>query len=300
MITKSLIMKSPHWMVAFALGLATTLTLPLQAAPEKIVVLGGALTETVYALEGGAQVVAVDASSTWPEAARAKATLGYYRQVPAEGVVAQRPDLVLASDAAGPPTALEQIRGAGVKVEILPQAQTPRQTLDNIRAVGRILGKTAEGEALAQKVEADLAEIKKSIAAHASAKPKVVFLMSPPGSDRLMAGGSKTAAHAMIELAGGENVFSGMENFKPVSAEALASSGAEVILVPSPRPGLPAADPRQDPLLKDLPAVKSGRIHAVDLALVLGFGPRLPEGLRVMAGHMHPVSTHSVAHVAQP
>lgn len=257
---------------------------PASATPEKLVILGGALTETVYALEAGDQVVAVDASSTWPEAARAKATLGYYRQVPAEGVVAQRPDLVLASDAAGPPSALELIRGAGVRVEILPQAQSPEQTLANIRAVARILGKEARGETLARAVEAAL----RGVDPAPSRRPRVVFLMSTPGSDRLMAAGSKTAAQAMIELAGGENVFRGMEGYKPVSAEALATCGAEVIIVPAPRPGLGQADPRADPLLRDLPAVQAGRIHAVDLALVLGFGPRLPEGLRLLAGHLHP------------
>jgi iron complex transport system substrate-binding protein len=259
------------------------------SAPEKLVVLGGALTETVYALGEGDRVVAVDASSTWPAAAQAKATLGYYRQVPAEGVLAQRPGLVLASEAAGPPEALAQIRSAGVRVEILPQAQSPEQTLANIRAVARILGQEERGDALANEVLRSLEQTRQTLAHHIGVgRPRVAFLMSTPGSDRLMAAGSGTAADSMIELAGGENVFRGMQGYKPVSAEALASSGAEVIIVPASRPGLPSADPGADPLLKNLPAVRAGRIYAVDLALVLGFGPRLPEGLRMLAGYLYP------------
>ena len=68
-----------------------------QAAPERVVTLGGSVTEIVYGLGQGARLVGDDQSSLYPPEARRLPSVGYYRAVPVEGVLSLKPDLVLAS-----------------------------------------------------------------------------------------------------------------------------------------------------------------------------------------------------------
>ena len=101
--------------------------LPAQSQPaadtSRIVTLGGSVTEIVYALGAGDQVVGVDASSVYPEAATEKPSVGYFRQLPAEGVLSLDPSLVLALEGTGPPTVLDQLRSAGVRVEVISDGE---------------------------------------------------------------------------------------------------------------------------------------------------------------------------------
>ena len=83
--------------------LALLSALPLvafAAAQEKIVALGGDVTEIVYALGAQSSLVARDSTSQWPQAANDLPDVGYLRQLNAEGILSMRPTLVLASDRA--------------------------------------------------------------------------------------------------------------------------------------------------------------------------------------------------------
>src|SRR5690606_30267932 len=86
---------------------------------QRVVTLGGTVTEIVYALDQGDRLVGDDQSSLYPEAATKLPRVGYYRAVPVEGVLALRPDLVLASEQAGPPEALARLKEVGIPVEII-------------------------------------------------------------------------------------------------------------------------------------------------------------------------------------
>ena len=110
-------------------------------APEeqRIVALGGPVTEIVYALGAEVHLVGVDASSLYPKAAQELPSVGYFRQVPAEGVLSLGPTLVLASEETGPPATLEQLRSAGTRVEVIPSAASADGAKEKIRAVAEAL-----------------------------------------------------------------------------------------------------------------------------------------------------------------
>ena len=78
----------------------TLLLAPLLAAaapaPERILTLGGAVTETVFALGCGDRLVGTDLTSRYPQAAAALPKTGYLRALGAEGVLSLRPSLILA------------------------------------------------------------------------------------------------------------------------------------------------------------------------------------------------------------
>ncbi len=121
----------------------------------RIVSLGGAVTEAVFALGAGDRVVAVDATSVHPAEADARPDVGYLRAISAEGVLAHSPDVVVALAEAGPPAALEQLRAAGVRVVVVPAGHDPAAAAARIVAVGDAIGAPDEGRALAARVTAD-------------------------------------------------------------------------------------------------------------------------------------------------
>ncbi|WP_043353303.1 ABC transporter substrate-binding protein, partial [Methylobacterium sp. B1] len=102
-------------------------------AATRIAALGGAVTEILYRLGAGGRIVAVDTTSLYPpEALREKPNVGYLRALSAEGLLAQQPDLIIATEGAGPPAVLAQLREAGLRVETVTEPPSPEGVLDKI------------------------------------------------------------------------------------------------------------------------------------------------------------------------
>lgn len=255
------------------------------AEPSRVLSLGGAVTEIVFALDAGASVVATDDSSIWPEAARVLPKVGYFRTLTIEPLLALAPDLVLASEHAGPPEVLDRIAEAGVPVVRVPDEPSAGGIARKIEAIAAALNRVEAGKALAARVEASLADARRRLPAPA-ASPGVVFLLSA-GPQGLMAAGKDTAADALIALLGAHNLFAAQQGYAPVSAEALAGHPPEFVLV-SARSLTALGGPEA---VLGLPGLATSgldaqHVIAVDDLAVLGFGPRLPAGLVDIASRM--------------
>lgn len=269
------------WLAACGGDESTATSATAEAKPEqRIVSLGNSVTECVVALGAADRLIAVDASSTYPAQALANLPrVGYYRQIQAEGVLALRPTHVIASAHTGPAAVLEQIAAAGVVVVRVPEGHTPETVREKLRVVAEALEISEVPDELLQP----LAALEATLGDRAgSDAPKVLFLMTPPGAGATMAAGEKTAAQAMIELAGGRNALQGFEGYKTVGAEVLLAAAPDVILYPTFDSHAGAATQPNLPGLENSPAVQRGRLHAVDVAMVLSFGPRLPEAVDVL------------------
>lgn len=246
---------------------------------RRIVSVGGSVTETVFALGAGDDVVAVDTSSTYPDAATRLPKVGYQRTLAAEGILALAPDLVIVSDEAGPPSTLDQLRAAGVRVERMPPAKSLDSAIARITAVGNALGRPSAP--LAGRVRRDgAAAIAR--APHASARCVLVYAR---GAGTLMVAGGDTAASAMLELAGGRNLLASLSGYKPLSAEILIDAAPDIIVIPAR--GLEtiggAAGLLALPGVAATPAGRARRFVAFDDLLLLGFGPRLPSAVDELA-----------------
>ncbi len=113
-----------QWCAALGLG-ALGSVLPARAATiavQRLIALGGAMTEVVYALGAEDLLVATDTTSLYPEAAMRTPKVGYLRQLSAEGLLSLQPDAIVGSSEAGPPIVIEQVRAAGVRVELVPSS----------------------------------------------------------------------------------------------------------------------------------------------------------------------------------
>jgi iron complex transport system substrate-binding protein len=256
-------------------------------AAERIVPLGGDVTEIVFALGEGSKVVCVDQTARYPQAVFSLPQIGYVRNLAAEGILACRPDLVLASAQAGPPAVLSQLTSARVQIARITEKQTFEGTLEKIDQVAAALGMPQRGAQLSAKLKADMAAIQAAVA-KASNKPKVLFVMGQ-GPAGLQAAGTDTPADTMIAMAMGQNIAS-FEGFKPFTREAAAALAPDIILVADfsvqALGGLEATRARPEFMLT--PAGRNNRVYLADTMMVIGFGPRTAEGLAWLAKTVHP------------
>ncbi|MGF7177611.1 heme/hemin ABC transporter substrate-binding protein [Azospirillum doebereinerae] len=254
------------------------------AAPERIVALGGAVTETVHALGRSGELVGIDRTSLFPpDLVRGLPQVGYVRTLAAEGVLSLNPTLILASADAGPPATLEQLERSGVRLVRLPEAVDAEGAARLIRAVGAALDRGVEGEALATALERDLAILSAAQAGHPPG-PRVLFVLGI-GSGPPMVGGRHTGAEGIIRLAGGRNAIDGFEGYKPLSPEAALVAAPDLILTTEQsltQLGGPAGLLAR-PELAGTPAGRAGRVAAFDALYLLGFGPRTGQAARDLA-----------------
>lgn len=263
--------------------LAVLLTaLTARAEPARIVTAGAAVTEIVSGLGLGPQIVAVDTSSKHLEETRDKPDVGYVRMLGAEGILSQKPDLVLVSGEAGPPPVLEQIKAAGVDVVVIPNGYSLDNIDDKIRAIAAATDRVEDGEKLITRVEADVQALRAATAANEGERPRVVFLLARHGGN-LMAAGTETAAHAMIEASGGRNVGASFTGYQPLSAEIFAAATPDFVIVSQSVGGDDTELLARVPGLGTTPAGRQLRVIRVDDAAFLGFGPRTPSAATEVA-----------------
>jgi iron complex transport system substrate-binding protein len=119
--------------------------------PNRIVSIGGAITEILYALGAEDRIVAVDTTSLYPPKAMTdKPNVGYMRQLSAEGVVGLDPQLVLAIAGAGPKETIDVIDAAKIPLIVVPDSYSEAGMIEKIRLVAKVVGLQARGECLAR------------------------------------------------------------------------------------------------------------------------------------------------------
>jgi iron complex transport system substrate-binding protein len=267
-------------------ALALCVTTAAQAAPKRVVTLGGDVTEIVYALGAGGSIVCDDQTSLYPQAATKLPQVGYLRTLAAEGVLSCRPDLIVASEDAGPPAAVTQLSASGIRFVKVPNTHSPEAVAAKIETVANALGIPEKGRALQTRYKQALSNARAKLSVFQD-RPRAIFLMAQ-GPGGAMAAGRGSAADAMLTLAGAQNVAS-FEGYKPLTPEAAIALKPDVIVVADVAlkmlGGMDAF--RARPEIAMTPAGKSGRIVPMDTLLLLGFGPRTPQALLALGQALH-------------
>lgn len=267
---------------------AASLPVRAQQKQPRIVSVGSSITEIVYAIGAEKLLVGVDTTSLYPEAARALPQVGYMRALSAEGVLSLKPTLIIATTAAGPAGALEQLKATGIEVMILPDLYDYDSVVAKIAAVGRVTGKVAEADAMIAKGREAMTTLSGKLKT-AAAHPRVLFLLSM-GGGAPQAAGRDTAAAGIIRLAGGVNAIDGYSGYRPLTPEAVIASKADFVLVT--RQTVQAMGGIQaildQPSLNKTPAGRAGKVLEFDALLLLGFGPRTPQAAAELAAKLHP------------
>lgn len=253
-----------------------------QVDTSKLVTIGGALTEIVYALGEGDRLVARDSTSIFPQEALKLPDVGYMRQLSPEGVIAVNPTAILAVEGSGPPDALGVLKSAGIPFETVPEGYDRAAILRKIAVVGDFLGVPEKAKALEAKVGADLdAAIADAAKRPDSERKRVLFILSFQNG-RVMAAGGHTAADGIIGLAGAINATEGtFEGYKPLTDEAIINAKPDVVMVMT-RPGEGSSDEEvlAHPAIAVTPAGANKAVLRMNSLHLLGFGPRTASAIR--------------------
>ena len=273
-------------------GLSVLLLAAVAAAAEptasqKLVTVGPAITDIVFALGAGEQVVGVDDSSlSLPSASRTR-KVGYQRALSSEGLLALGVQLLLATSEAGPPSVLEQLRGAGVKVVVLPNDATVEATRHRIREVARSLGQEARGEELLKTLDQDLSQAAARVQALAGTPRPRVLSIHARGAGVLMVAGQNTTANTLIQLAGGVNAVTGYEGYRTLTSEAVVEARPDILLLPrSSLEGLGGSKGLAQ--LPGLAVLKGWRVVTLEDVHLMGFGPYVGKAVEQLLEQLHP------------
>lgn len=259
----------------FILSLSAYL-LPLNTlAAERIVTIGGDVTEIAYALGAGGEIVARDSTSLQPQAVQKLPDVGYMRMLNAEGILAMKPTMLLVSELAQPSLVLKQVADSGVNVVTVPGQTTPESVAVKINAVAAALHQQEKGQELIKDYQQCLGAV-----SNTPLPVKVLFVMSHGGLTP-MAAGQNTAADAMIRAAGGNNAMQGFSRYRPLSQEGVIASAPDLLLITSD--GVRALGGSEGiwklPGMALTPAGKNKRLLVVDDMALLGFGLETPQVL---------------------
>lgn len=253
-----------------------------QAQPQRLISVGGALTELIYALGAQDLLVGVDSTSLYPAAAQKLPNVGYARTLAAEGLLALAPSLIVATEDAGPPAVLRQLEAARVPLQVLPADHRFEGMLERNRRLGELLGRQAEAATLGQRLSTQWQASLRGVQRQRQDKPapKVLFLMAQ-GMNQLRIAGQETAADAMLAYAGASNALQNARGYKTLTPEAAIAAAPDVIL--ATEQGLAAVGGAEGllkvPGLALTPAGRAKRVVALETMELLGFGPRLPLAL---------------------
>ncbi|MGO3161926.1 MAG: heme/hemin ABC transporter substrate-binding protein [Sphingobacteriaceae bacterium] len=199
------------------------------AQPKRIITLGGAITETVAALGFERQIIAVDVTSEYPVAIKKLPKVSRNRSVSAEGLMAYRPDLVIALQGDVPYGVIQSLKGAGIRFVAIKQEYSVKGALVFIRDIGSALGVKDKAEKLAQETEQGITKALQTVKA-SSKKPKVLFLYAR-GTGTMTVAGKGSNMDAIIGLAGGRNAIQEFNRYKTYSTEALVNANPDVLVM---------------------------------------------------------------------
>lgn len=257
------------------------------SANERIVVAGGSLTEIIFALGAGDQVVGVDKTSNYPEEVNKLPQIGYWKLLNIEGILSLKPSLFITLNDIEPDNVISQVTQA--KVDVLSLQRVPG-TLDllysNIEKIANKLNKQSQGQELINKIKSNLSKIQEKISTHPN-KVKVLFLMSMGGTNSVA--GKNTTADALINIAGGENLAT-HTSYKSYTAESLIALNPEVIIFNSHSIDQLGGKDKVNtiPGITETNAFKNNRIMIIDDSYLFGIGPRVDEVADILYQGFYP------------
>lgn len=245
-------------------------TLELAAPPQRIVSLTPHLTELLFAVGAGKQVVGVDSASDYPDAARALPRIGDYSRIRYERILALKPDLIVAWVGGNRAADLHGVAQLGI-----PVLRTEATRLDDVarllRLLGRATGHAGAGEAAARDYLVRMETLKMR---YARPRPLPVFYQV---WDRpLMTVGGGHWIDEALDLCGARNIFRDLHAVAPVvSREAVLRRMPALIASGSDAPDARRSWQR----FAGLPAVKNDAFIQVNADRLHRATPRLIEGV---------------------
>lgn len=248
--------------------------------PKRIISLSSALSETVYMLGLGGNIVAVDVTSVSPEKIKSLPKVSRNRSVSAEGIISYRPDVVLVPAGDLSRETMVQLKSVGIRVVPIKQEYSAEGALVFIRQVAAALGVKEKGELLAKQTREKINTAVKKVSDNKRKIPKVLFIYAR-GAGTMSVAGKGSHIDAIIRLAGGKNAIQEFNEFKPYTTEALVKANPDLILMFDF--GLSSLGGKEEmlgmPGMALTNAGKNKKIVTMNGPLLVNFSTRLPQAI---------------------
>jgi cobalamin transport system substrate-binding protein len=283
--------------VSAAFGVAAAAVVPdmlgrpvaIPDRPLRVVSLAPSITETVYALGRGEWLVGVTAVCDYPPPARALPKVGGIAAPSLEQIVRLRPDLVFATAEGNSRNLLDQLERLGLATFAL-RPDSYGGVVESIRAVGRALATDQGAHRVVDDMERSVRVVRELVTGRS--RPRVLYLI---WTDPLIAVGAGTYLDDLLEFAGGRNiVWERTGSYPRLNWEHVVGRAPEVILLADHREDNERAATGSGDMPPDwrtwraVPAIRTGRVLAVPSNTILRPGPRVGEGLALLARAIHP------------
>jgi iron complex transport system substrate-binding protein len=251
------------------------------APPRRIISLSPGMTETLFAIGAGEQVVATDQFSDYPEGTKRAAKLDYSRPE-AEKVVALQPDIVFMSS--HQEEFVDQFRKLNVRVLYLAEPDTLDGVIEQIRTAGRVTGREARAEEIMVAMRQRIDGVTERLTTLTQG-PRVFMELDETGHT--------TAPHSfvgsMVTVLKAQNIAAGSQAPYPqLSREVIVQRNPEVIILLDANYGETPQKVRLRPGWATIAAVRTGRVYPIDSNIVNRPGPRVVEGLEQLAKLLYP------------
>ena len=263
---------------------------PAPSGKERIISIGGDVTEILVALGLEKEIVGVDSTSKFPkEALDGKPDVGYMRALSAEGVLSLAPTAIFASKSSGPPESVRALKSSSVKFIEIPDDHSPDGILEKISLIANATDHKAEAEKLTTSLK-DAFKALENDRSRIAKRQRVLFVLNASG-DRMIVGGKGTGAEVALALAGADNAAASITGYKPITPEGLVSMAPDAIVVMSGgRPGDGASQLAKRPAVQMTPAgaPSTPKIREMGGSYLIGFGPRTPDAVRELMTWLYP------------
>jgi len=254
---------------------------------KRIVSLAPNLTEILFALGLDDEIVGVTLFSDCPPAAAKKAKMGAFWQPNIEAVIAAKPDLVVTLGFPQQKDTARRLTRMGYNC-LMVNIDRVSELYEAISRIGEATAKRTEAADLALSLKSKLDSL--SALLNEGEKTKVLWVI---GRDPLRVAGRDTFVNEIVELAGGENAIGKtVHKYPPIGSEQVIAGAPDVIIEPA-MGGKTVPEQQKDALeywrrFENLPAVANNRIYVIAPDTVCRLGPRLHQGVEIVARCLKP------------
>jgi cobalamin transport system substrate-binding protein len=255
----------------------------------RIVSLVPALTEMLFAIGAGPQVVGVSSYDDFPEPVKSLPKVGALLDPDMERILSLRPTLVITY---GSQTDIErQLERTNIRTFSYRHAGLAG-LLRTMHDLGDAVGRTKDADRVVQDLQSRLDGIKTRVSSQRPVRTLLVFERDPGSLRGVFVSGGVGFLHDMLVVAGGTNVFADVprESVQP-SMETILARAPDLILEIRPTGVAPADIPRERrtwDTLSSIPAVRKGRVQILTGDYLVVPGPRVAQATEAMARAIHP------------
>lgn len=249
---------------------------------QRIVSITPNTTEAVYALGAGDKMVGRSRYCDYPPEVRDLPSVGGYVDPSMEAILALRPDLVIGARGPVGRSLVDKLEARGTEC-YFPSTESVSEIVDMILGLADRLQRATEGKVLVDGIDKRLREVQKAVEGKARPRTLLVFGQAP-----IVVAGPGSFPHEMLVLAGCRNAVESGARYPTLGFETILGIDPDILVdatMAGGRSNVPIDVSRAG--WSSIRAVREGHVVRVDDDRILRPGPRVGEGVALLARMTH-------------